>query len=533
MQQYRTAVFSFAAAFLLGKLNFAGAVTIEPNLVFDDVNVLVITDVHSWVAGHGRQEPKYDADYGDVLSFYEHLKNYLEEKGQDLWFVSNGDFVDGTGLSKTKDPSSLIPLLEKLPLDAANCGNHELYNDEVIQYMTRPGGWIDWWGERYVTGNIMLNNEEPQRPMGHHYRILKGKNSNLLVLGFLYNMRGASSLVNITKVENEVKSSWFQNLPTAEGEDKVDAILVLAHMDLVDPLVQVIRRALRDIVGDKMPIQFITGHTHYRGKKKLDDWSTSFEAGRYLDTVGFVSFPNKTSVSVGKEKNGDELFYSVFMDANKKVLAGHLGLDDGKQMQTHNGKDLTEFIGETRAKMGLLDEIGCAPQDYFSSAPLYDEQSLWRLYRDSVIPKTVFANGIMFLSHESWRYNLFSHQNLIVDDIVVVAPFNDTIIHLGMVPGRAILQLNATINKGHQHALPNYIMTGSVDDEEKMYDVYTHEFNEKDILKDLHKIIPDKTFSPENTEYSSTLLWLSFVRENWPCNDESYGFSSWVRRYLQ
>jgi hypothetical protein len=46
------------------------------------------------------------------------------------------------------------------------------------------------------------------------------------------------------------------------------------------------------LAGFDMPVQFVTGHTHYRGFRVLDDYSTSVEAGRYLDTVGFVSFPS-------------------------------------------------------------------------------------------------------------------------------------------------------------------------------------------------------------------------------------------------
>ena len=87
-----------------------------------DINVLVLTDTHSWVGGHARQEsPKLTADYGDVLSLYKHLKQHCDEQGNDLWFVMNGDWIDGTGLAQGGDPSSLLPLLQKMPWDAVNC----------------------------------------------------------------------------------------------------------------------------------------------------------------------------------------------------------------------------------------------------------------------------------------------------------------------------------------------------------------------------------------------------------------------------
>jgi hypothetical protein len=87
-----------------------------------DINILILTDTHSWVGGHGRQEPTTNnANYGDVLSFHTKLKQHCLDEGLDLFFVNNGDWVDGTGLSAPGDPSSLVPLLEKMPWDAVNC----------------------------------------------------------------------------------------------------------------------------------------------------------------------------------------------------------------------------------------------------------------------------------------------------------------------------------------------------------------------------------------------------------------------------
>ena len=113
--------------------------------------MIVLTDVHTWIGGHGRQEPYVNVDYCDVLSFYEHVKEYCNQNQIDLWFVSNGDFVHGTGLSRWGDVSSLVPLIEKMPWDALTSGNHELYKDPIVDYMLRPGGWAEWWGSRYLT----------------------------------------------------------------------------------------------------------------------------------------------------------------------------------------------------------------------------------------------------------------------------------------------------------------------------------------------------------------------------------------------
>ena len=97
----------------------------EVDLPWGDINLLVVTDDHSWVGGHGRKEPLLDADYGDVLSFYQNLKAHCDAKGQDLFLVMNGDWIDGTALSLNGETSFLVPLIQKMPFDIVNTGNHE------------------------------------------------------------------------------------------------------------------------------------------------------------------------------------------------------------------------------------------------------------------------------------------------------------------------------------------------------------------------------------------------------------------------
>jgi hypothetical protein len=49
----------------------------------------------------------------------------------------NGDWIDGTGLAMDGDPSHIIPLLEKIPFDVVNTGNHELYQSTVVEACSR------------------------------------------------------------------------------------------------------------------------------------------------------------------------------------------------------------------------------------------------------------------------------------------------------------------------------------------------------------------------------------------------------------
>ena len=101
-------------------------------LPWNDVNILIVTDVHSWVSGHPH-EPALDADYGHVLSLHERLSSMAAAEGRDLFLVQNGDLNDGTGFSR-KPPAALVPLLQRMPFDALTTGNHELYENENIDY---------------------------------------------------------------------------------------------------------------------------------------------------------------------------------------------------------------------------------------------------------------------------------------------------------------------------------------------------------------------------------------------------------------
>lgn len=475
-------------------------------LPYGDINLVVLTDVHSWIGGHGRHpttdfEPYYDndtdnendnedkkrkivpmdVDYGDVLSFYEQLQAKVDIMNQkrkvnsnndddsnseyryhkDLFLVNNGDFVDGTGLS-TIPPKFLTPILQQMPFDIINCGNHELYHEETISWIHNH--FINHWDGHYLTSNVLYkpkkghsnNNNDEYKPLGSRYVFLKrdsgidnvmmdnsGTNENaaassssskstILVFGFLYDFKNAASNVIVEKVEDVVQQEWFRNviIDNYNANNNYDAILVMAHMHVTNPLIDVILQAIRTILqpfeesddGMKIPIQFITGHTHIRANKVLDDYSSSFEAGRFLDTIGFVSFPTKQTIQMNRQeqqqqqqeeevplpphdnnaemtiaaaepepetelqmvpstptssstKVGEELFRHVFLDANRKVLEWIITHDNDndrdienhptdEETKTKTGIALSKRLHQQQEKLGLLQQIGCSKYTY-------------------------------------------------------------------------------------------------------------------------------------------------------------------------
>lgn len=515
------------------------------NLPFGDVNIVIVTDVHSWVAGHGYHEPLMNINYGDVVSFVDLLKEKEPEK--DIFFVMNGDFVDGTGLSVPYPPSHLTPILKFMPWDALTIGNHELYEDVNIQHI-REGGFVQHWDGHYLTSNTIM--ADTKEPIGNRFTYLKGKNTgaSILTFGFLYDFENNCNSTEVEKVEDVVESDWFVQELQKGG---FDAILVLAHMDVENPLVYLLLDAIRGIVGDEMPIQFVTGHTHYRGFKELDQMAVSFEAGRYLDTIGFASFPiknssriammkNDTSVNNATDTNATDattasLFHHVFLDANIETLQSTLGVDE---MTTASGSALSSLIKETRQELGLNVIVGCSPTHYYLEHGLDKHDSLWSLYLNSVVTRHFFrANNskIMIQSTGSFRYDLFDG-NVTMDDVIAVTPFEDDIYKvsertLGLDILRAFgtpneVQENVTIINGRVVDLPEYAMTGIINND-SYYDLYTQQISIAFIQERLHNatnatpMTPQQAFHDDGRKVTTLSLWLDFVRAHWSCEDPS------------
>merc|ERR1712232_54652 len=62
----------------------------------------------------------------------------------------------------------------------------------------------------------------------------------------------------------------------------------------------------------------------------------------------------------------------------------------------------------------------------------------------------------------------------------------------------------------------------------KLYDFFTHDFNVKEVVQALKKAVPDQVFEPKPTQMTSTLIWLAFIRQNWPCGGGIEVETTWI-----
>jgi 2',3'-cyclic-nucleotide 2'-phosphodiesterase (5'-nucleotidase family) len=502
---------------------FATTLANIPELPFGDINVVVVTDVHSFIGGHPH-EPNRNANYGHVLSFYERLKEWCDENDRDLWFVMNGDFVHGTGLAMDGNASALVPLLNHMPWDAVTIGNHEAYHNAVVELM--QDSFIPNFQGKYLTSNVLKS--DTKEPFGSRYRLLVGKKHTVLVFGFLYNLHNPSELLEVTHVENAVQEEWFNY--TLQTEE-YDAILVLAHMDVVDPLVRVIRDAIRHNIGSEMPIQFLTGHTHIRAEAKVDWLSHSFEAGANLDTVGFVSFPTQAHFQLDKQ-DAKASFQYQFINASVPALSKALNLGGGgaaeqqPSLQTENGTALAQLIHDTQDALGLREVVGCPGRDYFRNVSIHHTNSIWKLWQDHVVKTQIFApnnpKSVMMVTSDSWRYDLRGSGTgdaMTVDDVVAIAPFMEPVVYVGKVAEWIVRRMNNSLNTDSHHALvPDYVLAGDVEASGD-YDFYTHEYNLPEIVAELTRLHAEN-LKPKRMGTRDTLYWLNYLEQACPCKDQ-------------
>ena len=490
-------------------------------LTLQDVNILIVTDVHSWVAGHNNHEPNLDINYGDVLSFYINLQQAAERNHKDLLFVMNGDFLHGSALSQNP-PQALTPILQHMPWDLITLGNHDLELEDTIHYLQQPGALVDAWGPALVTSNILYG----KQPFGHRYRFihLPRANQTILCFGFLYNMQDNDPTVTVENVQDVIQAKWFTTvLQQEQTQQPYHAILILAHMDANDTLVHSVLTRIRTLVGTDMVIQFITGHTHKRDYILFDQHASSLQAGSFLDTLGFVSFQTTT-----RQTN----FYHSLMDANKQVLLTTL---DVENMDTNEGTDLTAFIHTVADSIGANEVIGCAPQSYRLDAPITEADSLHRLYLQEIIPSAfldriesppnmtnVFVQSLPYFL----RYHLFKGE-VTINDIHNIISDDDVIYRVAhSLRGDKIQRLAGHLaNKATflNDTSPTAVYT--LQNEKK--DINPHGSHELFVVgrevKPVSEILTgERVMHPlkdlvNNGDTTIRSIWIDFIRHSWKC----------------
>ena len=179
------------------------------------------------------QEPQYSADWGDYVSFTTHLRSRSKVDGSDILVIDTGDRLEGNGLYDGSVPPGkyTYDIFKNQAVDIMTCGNHELYiNTTASSEFQRL---VPMYTNSYLASNLNITSPITSQsvPFAQRFKKFRTPNQNITILafGFIYNFGRYANNVQIQKVQDALKETWFQN---ALKDPEVDLFLVAGHMQL-------------------------------------------------------------------------------------------------------------------------------------------------------------------------------------------------------------------------------------------------------------------------------------------------------------
>ncbi|KAF9408232.1 hypothetical protein BGZ94_002385 [Podila epigama] len=532
-------------------------------LEWGDVNVIATTDTHGWLAGHVKEAP-YSADFGDFASFLSHMREQAVHRRKDLLVVDSGDLHDGNGLSDATPKNGQVtnPIFQKINYDALAIGNHELYLNEIAEDTYR--NFAPKWGRRYLTSNTFIKDAHTNKtvPIGRLYNKFRMKfGTRVMSYGFLYNFKGAASNVVLESANVTVTLPWFKK----SLKEDVDMYLVVGHTPVRWAETKAVISAIRAVHPAK-PILVFGGHMHQRDFIQYDERAFGLAAGRFMETVGWMSVKgiHDRKCRVESKCIGKKLTVSRrYLDTNVHTYKTHSLSHPKQRFDTWRGRKISREITKARSSLNLSNAIGCAPQDYYLNRyPVTDPRSLIRLVADEILPMVVDSTkknpAVVFVNSGSQRFNVYKGP-FTFDDTFIVSPFHNDFIYatvpfkvaknvlsaLNQAPfqKRAVEQApvpanNATLTPGYvtkddygyggddwPHSVipyvpaPNYVSsplpTGLADTD--MVDIVWLSFFSNLVGPILKALDPanDYAFATYRTDIDTNTMWTTFVKAKW------------------
>lgn len=266
-------------------------------------------------------------------------------------------------------------------------------------------------------------------------------------LGVLYNFKGQDGGITIQDPKDMVKEAWF-----AEAiKEEPDFFLLAGHMPVSRDEWPYVIDAIR-AVHPRTPILVFGGHTHIRDCTTYDAHSAGLEAGRYLETIGWMS----ANLSSSKSASGGNLSFSrTYIDANRRNYAFHLGLTDVHQLDTAKGKHITKAMAKVASDWNLTHVYGKAPQDYYlDRVPITSNSSLLNLLENQVLPTVISTSNpdrkgkpnFVLANSGAQRFDIYAG-DFTKNDQYIVSPFTDAFLYLKDVQLQYARQILPALNK--------------------------------------------------------------------------------------
>ncbi|KAI6356007.1 hypothetical protein MCOR25_008007 [Pyricularia grisea] len=419
------------------------------DLQWAQLNFLHTTDTHGWHGGH-LLESQYSADWGDYISFAEHLRHRADQEGRDLLLVDTGDRIEGNGLYDSSEPKGRFTydIFRQQDIDIICTGNHELYQaDAADREWTQT---VPNFKDKYIASNLDYIDPETgeKKPMAQRFRRFKTKNQkmDIIAMGFLFDFTGNANNTVVQPVEDTVKEEWFMNAI----KEKPDIFVIIGHVGL---RMQEFKYIFTEIRKQNWftPIAFFGGHAHVRDAVKFDDGAYAIASGRYFETIGWMSVDGLYKDST-KGKTPVK-FQRRYIDNNLLGLYHHTGLNQST-FPTKKGQDVTEMITAARKELKLDEKYGCAPQTYWMSrAPYPGNESLYTWLETEVLPKVTVneerknTSRLAILNTGGIRFDIFKGP-FTRDSTFIVSPFTSGLNYIKDVPYEVAQKLIKLLNNG-------------------------------------------------------------------------------------
>jgi 2',3'-cyclic-nucleotide 2'-phosphodiesterase (5'-nucleotidase family) len=406
------------------------------DLVWGRLNVLHTTDTHGWHGGH-LQESQYSADWGDYVSFAEHMHRSADNRGVDLLLVDTGDRVEGNGLYDASSPKGqyYYDIYREQHVDIICTGNHELYIASTADgehLHTVPN-----FKENYVASNLdYIDPKSGERmPMAQRYRKFQTKNQKLDVVafGFLFDFTGNANNTVVQPVRDTIREPWFQDAIREE----TDLFVVIGHVGVQMPEFKAIFRAIRK-QNPLTPILFFGGHVHIRDATAYDSRSFAVASGRYFETIGWMSVDGELERTAVSEKSGFS-FHRRYIDNNLLGLHYHTGLD-ATTFPTEHGRNVSAMITKARETLDLDYAFGCAPKTlWMSRSPYPGDSSIYSWLEEEVLPDVAVNPArkdvprLVIVNTGAIRFDIFKGA-FTRDTTYIVSPFLSVLTSIPDVP---------------------------------------------------------------------------------------------------
>ena len=408
--------------------------------------------------------PQYSADWGDYISFADHLRKRADADGSDLLLIDTGDRVEGNGLYDASNPKGAytFDIFKQQHIDVITPGNHELYQKNSSDNEFRQT--VPNFGRGYIASNLDIYNPSSGEfePLAARYRKFTTKNQGIRILafGFLFDFKGNANNTIVQPVEDTIEEKWFQD---AIRQDDVDLFLVAGHVPVRDTKeFDAVYKAIRQVKSDT-PIHFFGGHTHIRDYRKWDNKAYGLESGRYMETIGFASISglgtgHKDDQTVSRSPK----YARRYIDNNLYSMHHHTGLDSAT-FPTILGQNVSRQISSARKTLNLDKTYGCVPRTYWlNRAPYPSEDSILTLLETSILTNT--ANGssstlssssanaqptILITNSGALRFDIFEGP-FTIDTTFLVSPFTSGFNKIHQVPYRLAAQVLRLLNNEGQ-----------------------------------------------------------------------------------